>query len=152
MRAVHARRVRFRNPLVRVRDTKAAARAAYIGGFLLFVTGSTGAVAVVKLGYRLVMFVSPGAAEVLTPLFLIVGLAAALGGLTVVVAGYVLTRHRGTGKALLWLGSGVGLVTFLAHCVVITLAGRDILTDILASAVTAQGMAVLVVLYAQLRA
>jgi hypothetical protein len=144
--------VRWRNPLGRLRDTRAAASAAYLGGFLLFATGGSGAVAVVALGRRLVDALSPHVAEFLAPLFFIVAVLAALGGLTVIAAGYMLPRQRLVGKVLLWLGSGVGLLTFAVHVVALTFAGRDAATDVLDSAVTVQGIAVLIVLYAQLRA
>lgn len=144
--------MKFRNPFERIRDTKEAAQAAYVGGFLLIVTGGTGAVATVQLGSRLVNTLSPSMAKLLEPLFFIVGLAAALGGVTVVVAAFMLTRKRFVGKILLLLGSGVGLISFLVQIWGLVVAGRDPATDILKSATTVQGMAVLIVLYARLRA
>lgn len=143
--------MKFRNPFLLVRNTKEAAQAAYIGGFLLLATGGTGAVATVRLGHRLVDTLSPRVAEILEPFFLIAGLCAALGGMTVMVAAWWLTRNRIVGKILLALGSGAGLLSFAAHVAALIVAGSDPTTDILKSATTAQGMAMLVLLYARLR-
>lgn len=134
------------------KDARSAQKAAYIGGTLLFLTGGTGAVATVQLGQRLAESLPAGTAQNLEPVFLVAAFIAALGGISVVVGGFFLTRRRVFGKILLILGASVGVITFALQLVTVLIAGFDSTTRFIGTATTVQGLAVLFVVYAQLRA
>jgi hypothetical protein len=151
-RAPRRRRWRPRNPLARFRDTAKAQKAAYIGGVLLIITGGTGAFTTIAFGAALVDNLAPEWAEWLQPLFVAATLVATLGGVSVLAAGWMLMHNRFVGKVLLLLGSGVGLLGFAAQVAALVLAGGDVIDFTMRLVVTFQGLAVVTILYAQVRA
>lgn len=132
------------------RRRRVASRAAYVGGLLLVLTGSTGAAAIIAVGHGALASVAPEVADFLLPLFLVLMIAALLGGFSVVLGGYVLHRHhRFLGKVLIWLGAGAGLLPFALNIVLLIVTGRNPLESLAATAMTLQGLGVLLALFAQ---
>lgn len=132
------------------RRRRIASRAAYVGGAFLVLTGSTGAAAIITDGHEALASVAPEAADFLLPLLFVLMVAALLGGFSVILGGYVLHRHhRFMGKVLIWLGAGAGLVPFALNIVLLIVAGRNPLESLAATAMTLQGLGVLLALFAQ---
>lgn len=90
----------------------AAAALSFLAGILLIVSGTQGPVAVYELVLQnLSTFVADSALlSVLTITVLILIGLSSLGGLSVMIAGYMIYRnHVTTGKIMIGLGAGVGI-------------------------------------------
>jgi hypothetical protein len=106
---------------------------ALIGGFLLFQVswvGSIGFIADIAI-YAQTYF--PAASEVITLLLSILLYIASLGGIAVIIGGLLIAVNRiGTGKFVIGLGAGVGLIGLIIMLVEAYLAGGiAALTEIL---------------------
>ncbi len=89
-----------------------AAVIAVVAGVLLLLVGINGVTEVDKLFALLQEWF--GTNEALRILAYVLGGIAALGGIAVIIGGYFLaTEHVRTGKLLITLGSGAGIVTLL---------------------------------------
>ena len=97
---------------------------ALIGGFLLFQVswvGSIGFIADIAI-YAQTYF--PAASEVITLLLSILLYIASLGGIAVIIGGLLIAVNRiGTGKFVIGLGAGVGLIGLIIMLVEAYLAG-----------------------------
>lgn len=106
---------------------------ALIGGFLLFQVswvGSIGFIADIAI-YAQTNF--PAAAEAITLVLSILLYIASLGGIAVIIGGLLIAINRiGTGKFVIGLGAGVGLIGLIIMLVEAYLAGGiAALTEIL---------------------
>ena len=106
---------------------------ALIGGFLLFQVswvGSIGFIADIAV-YATTYF--PAVAEIMTLVLTILLYIAALGGIAVIIGGILIAMDRvGTGKFVIGLGAGVGLLGLIITLVEAYLAGGIVvLTDFL---------------------
>ena len=106
---------------------------ALIGGFLLFQVswiGSIGFIADIAI-YAQTYF--PAAAEAITLVLSILLYIASLGGIAVIIGGLLIAINRiGTGKFVIGLGAGVGLIGLIIMLVEAYLAGGiAALTEIL---------------------
>lgn len=129
-----------------------AARAAYLAGALLILTGGTGAVALVRVGWRTLNSLTPDVGPLLAPLFLAAWIVAVLGGFSVLAGAYVLERHsRLLGKTLIGLGAGVGLLTFGLYLFVFLVSGGNVVRLFMTAGLSLQGIGILLALYAQAR-
>lgn len=127
-----------------------AAKAAYLGGALLLLTGSSGAVALLRLGWSALNEHAPRMGELLAPFFFVAWLAAVFGGATV-IAGGIAYRHRKRilAKLLIGFGAGVGVIPFVLGLVFVWATGGDPIRFLFSLAVTVQGLGLLLALYAQ---
>lgn len=134
----------------RVRQRRRAVRAAYIGGLLLFLTGSTGALALVRFGWRALQDWAPALGGLLKPVFLFAALIAFLGGISVMVGGWLLDHdQRWPGKIVIALGAGVGVVAFVLYLVLVIATGGNPLRILTSMALSLHGLGLLLSLYAQ---
>ena len=117
-----------------------AARAAYASGVLLLLTGGTGAIALVRLGWQVTNAISPTLGGLLGPIF----------GLSVIAGGYLLEHgHRRTGKLVILLGAGVGLITLALNLLLLTLKGGNPAEGLISTALTLHGVGIFLAVYAQ---
>lgn len=125
-------------------------RAAYAGGFLLLLTGGTGAAALIRFGWALLHEGFPTLGRLLAPVFLSLLILAALGGLTVLLGGYLLQRgKRRWARFLIGLGAGAGLLGLVLHLLLISLSGGNPIQEVLSIASTLHGVGLLLAVYAQ---
>ena len=91
---------------------KAAMYVAVVAGILLLVSGMSGAAAWADLGDFVKENVSDN--EAVHYLFAILILIASMGGIAVIIGGLLIYRNAtGTGKFLIGLGAGMGLLGFI---------------------------------------
>jgi len=122
-----------------------------VGGVLLILSGGTGAVAMIRLGWSVVAALSPALGDVLAPLFVAVLLIAALGGGAVVIGAHLLEAgHRRTGKLLIALGAGAGLLGLVLHLAAVAFAGGNPMREMIATALTMHGAGSLLAIYARM--
>lgn len=128
-----------------------AARAAYVSGLLLILTGGTGAVGLIALGWELARLVAPDLEPAVRPFFVVAFLVAALGGFSVVAGGWLLSRHRlWAGRVFVRLGAGVGLMGLLLDIVFLAATSSDPGLAVVSAALTLRSFALVLAAYAQL--
>lgn len=127
-----------------------AAKAAYAGGFLLFLSGSAGSAALIGVGFSAVREHAPRLSPAILPLIYAAAIIVALGGLSVMVGGWLLQhKSRIGGKVVIALGAGSGLILFVFNFAVVLIAGNNPLLVVFTMGTTIQGVGVLLALYAQ---
>lgn len=101
---------------------------ALISGILLIISGSTGSIGLI--GDIVAFFaptLSPEALAAVTLVLTILNIVAMLGGISVIIGGFLFTKGRvGTGKFIIGIGAGMGLIGVLI--ILITLALNGALT------------------------
>ncbi|HLE97848.1 MAG TPA: hypothetical protein VI997_10795 [Candidatus Thermoplasmatota archaeon] len=126
-----------------------ASRLAYVAGVLLIVSGAGGGAGLVKLAVSIVLSVlGPGANRALVLGVVFVGLLlaflASLGGVTVILGGWVVRRHsRRAGAFLIALGAGVGLLGLILHAVALVWGGGSVLRWLLGVGTSLGGVGIL---------
>lgn len=124
-----------------------------MGGLLLFLTGTSGAVWVVRVGWQVLATLAPRLAEVVKPLFVLALLVALLGGLSVMLGGWFLARgYRFGARVLLTLGIGTGFLGLLLQAISHVATGGGLLGAALGVVLTLQGIGLLLANYARLAA
>ena len=106
---------------------------ALIGGFLLFQVGWVGSIGFIADIAVYAQTYFPAAAEVITLVLTILLYISSLGGIAVIIGGLLIAISRiGTGKFVIGLGAGIGLVGLIIMLVEAYLAGGvAALTEIL---------------------
>jgi hypothetical protein len=107
---------------------------ALIGGFMLFQSGWVGSIGFIDdvASYALLYF--PTMADLITIVLTVLIYIASLGGIAVIIGGILIAMHReGTGKFVIGLGAGVGLIGLIIMFVEAYLTGgvaaiMDVLT------------------------
>jgi len=96
-------------------SSKVAALLAYIGGTLLLLAGATGSVGIVGTVIEYMIENLGGAtADFLSMVLQVLNFVADLGGVAVIIGGsFVLTERKRTGRFIIGLGAGMGLIGFL---------------------------------------
>jgi len=97
---------------------------AFIGGFLLFQTAWIGSVGFLDdiANYATTYF--PASAEVVTLILNILVYIAGLGGIAVIIGGILFLMNRiGTGKFVIGLGAGIGLIGLIIMLAEAVIAG-----------------------------
>ena len=96
------------------KSNKTAKRLAIISGILLFISGINGVGFVELVGRLVATYISDN--TVIMTAFAVLILIASFGGITVIVGGILIGRGRTTtGKILVRLGSGVGILSLIGH-------------------------------------
>lgn len=106
---------------------------ALIGGFLLFQVGWVGSIGFIADIAVYAQTYFPAVAEVITLVLTILLYISSLGGIAVIIGGLLIAISRiGTGKFVIGLGAGIGLVGLIIMLVEAYLAGGvAALTEIL---------------------
>jgi hypothetical protein len=96
-------------------SSKVAALMAYIGGTLLLLAGATGSVGIVGTIIEYMIENLGGVtANFLSMVLQVLNFVADLGGVAVIIGGsFVLTERKRTGRFIIGLGAGMGLIGFL---------------------------------------
>ncbi len=127
-----------------------AEAAAYAAGVLMIVSGTTGSTTLWRFGAGLIASLFPVLAELLFWVLLAVVLLAGLGGLTVVLGGWFVSKGwTAQAKVLITIGVGTGLLGLAAHLVLEVARGSDPVTAIVRLGSTLSGIAVLLSIYAR---
>jgi hypothetical protein len=94
---------------------KIAATLAYTGGTLLLLAGATGSTGIIGAILEFLIENLGGAtADLLTLILQALNIIAGLGGISVIIGGYLITKKRArTAKFIIGLGAGMGLIGFL---------------------------------------
>lgn len=106
---------------------------ALIGGFLLFQVGWIGSIGFIDdiAAYALLYF--PTIADIITLVLTALLYIASLGGIAVIVGGILIAMNReGTGKFVIGLGAGIGLIGLIIMLAEALIAGGvDAFLDVL---------------------
>ena len=104
---------------------KIAATLAYAGGTLLLLAGATGSTGIIGAILEFLIENLGGAtADLFTLILQALNIIAGLGGISVIIGGYLVTKKRArTAKLIIGLGAGMGLVGFLIILVSAFLTG-----------------------------
>ena len=96
-------------------SSKVAALLAYIGGTLLLLAGATGSVGIVgTIIEYMIENLGGTTANFLSMVLQVLNFVADLGGVAVIIGGsFVLTERKRTGRFIIGLGAGMGLIGFL---------------------------------------
>jgi len=96
-------------------SSKVAALMAYIGGTLLLLAGATGSVGIVgTIIEYMIENLGGTTANFLSMVLQVLNFVADLGGVAVIIGGsFVLTERKRTGRFIIGLGAGMGLIGFL---------------------------------------
>lgn len=94
---------------------KIAATLAYVGGTLLLLAGATGSTGIIGAILEFLIENLGGAtADLLKLILQTLNIIAGLGGISVIIGGYLITKKRArTAKFIIGLGAGMGLIGFL---------------------------------------
>ncbi|MFX0045494.1 MAG: hypothetical protein ACFE8Z_06575 [Candidatus Hermodarchaeota archaeon] len=99
-------------------DNKVPLLLSLIGGILLWIASATGSIGIIGT-IALILSSIPELApfvEILILFVYILAALAALGGIAVVAGGFLLTTGRvGTGKFVIGIGAGMGLIGLIIH-------------------------------------
>lgn len=133
-----------------VSSRRRAEAAAYAAGVLMIASGTSGSTALWRFGAGLVAKLLPALTGVLFWLLLAVILLAGLGGVTVLVAGWMISKGWKTqAKVLITLGVGTGVLGLAAHIVLGVARGSDPVSVAIRLGSTASGLAVILSIYAR---
>lgn len=92
----------------------------------------------------------PGLAPWLAAVGLILAVLASLGGITVLVGGWIVQhRSRRLGAFLIGVGAGAGLLGFLVHVLIVWLAGANVVAWLAGFLLSAGGLGIVLALVAQ---
>jgi hypothetical protein len=121
---------------------------ALVGGILLWIAGATGSVGIAGTITQILASIPELApfVDLLNLIYYILLVLAGLGGITVVGGGWLLTIDRvGTGKFLIGIGAGMGLISLLIQIAqnVYTLGAGAALDLFMATAMTTVGAGIL---------
>ena len=94
---------------------KTAVTVAYAGGVLLLVAGATGSTGILgRVIEYLVAHLDGATADLLSLILHILNIIAGLGGVSVILGGWLVSKKRvRTGKFVIGLGAGMGLIGFI---------------------------------------
>jgi hypothetical protein len=94
---------------------KFAATLAYAGGALLLLAGATGSTGIIgAIVEYLVENLDGATADLLSVVLYALNFVAGLGGVSVIIGGWLVNKKRvRTGKFVIGLGSGMGLIGFM---------------------------------------
>lgn len=124
--------------------------AAYTAGTLMIISGTTGSTVLWRLGAGLVAQFVPILEGVLFWLLLAVAILAGLGGFTVLVAGWMVSKGWTTqAKVLITIGVGTGLLGLAGSLILEVARGTHPVSAILHVGSTLSGLAVLLSIYAR---
>lgn len=124
--------------------------AAYAAGALMIISGTTGSTVLWRLGAGLIAQLIPVLEGILFWLLLAVAILAGLGGFTVLVAGWMISKGWTTqAKVLITIGVGTGLLGLAGHLVLEVARGAHPVSAILHVGSTLSGLAVLLSIYAR---
>ncbi|TFG33701.1 hypothetical protein EU527_06985 [Candidatus Thorarchaeota archaeon] len=85
-----------------------------IGGALMLYAGVVGSVGIWEHILAYATTIAPGAADIVAWILVILANIASLGGIAVLVGGYLLTTDRvGTGKFIIGIAAGLGIFGFI---------------------------------------
>ncbi|MFW9911571.1 MAG: hypothetical protein ACFFEU_03815 [Candidatus Thorarchaeota archaeon] len=122
---------------------------ALIGGILLWIAGATGSVGIAGTITQILASIPELApfVDILNLIYYILLILAGLGGITVIGGGALMTTNRvGTGKFLIGIGAGMGLVSLIIQIAqnVYTFGAGVALDLFLATAMTTVGVGILI--------
>lgn len=94
---------------------KVAARIAYVGGILLVIAGTTGSTGIIgTIMEYLIENLDGATADLLSLILHALNIVAGLGGISVIAGGWLVNKKRvRTGKFVIRLGAGMGLIGFI---------------------------------------
>lgn len=120
----------------------------FVGGILLWIAAATGSIGIIGTIAEILTSIPELApfVDILNPIVYILAALAALGGIAVVVGGFLLTTARvGTGKFVIGIGAGMGLIGLIIHIAEIAYTmGFGVALDIfIGFALTTSGLGIL---------
>jgi hypothetical protein len=87
---------------------------ALVAGFLMILAGLTGSIGILGMAFSELQLHFPAYADAIGLVLLILTVIASLGGVAVILGGFLVWRDRlTTGKLLIGLGAGIGLITLV---------------------------------------
>lgn len=121
---------------------------ALVGGILLWIAGATGSVGIAGTITEILASIPELTpfVDVLNLIYYILLLLAGLGGITVIGGGWLMTTNRlGTGKFLIGIGAGMGLVSLIIQIAqnVYTVGAGAALDIFMATAMTTTGVGII---------
>jgi len=121
---------------------------ALIGGILLWIAGAAGSVGIAGTITEILASIPELApfVDILNLIYYVLLLLAGLGGITVIGGAWLMTTARlGTGKFLIGIGAGMGLISLIIQIAqnVYTLGGGAALDLFLATAMTTTGAGII---------
>lgn len=124
--------------------------AAYTAGILMIISGTTGSTVLWRLGAGLIAQLLPVLEGVLFWLLLAVAILAGLGGFTVLLAGWMISKGWTTqAKVLITIGVGTGILGLVGNLLLEVARGTPPVAALLRTGTTLSGVAVLLSIYAR---
>ena len=104
-----------------------------IGGILMIMASVVGSAALWVQIFAFAETIVPGAGEIFGWILIVLGYIASLGGIAVIIGGYLVTTDRvGTGKFVIGIAAGLGLIGLIINLVTAYMAmGIAAFTDFL---------------------
>jgi hypothetical protein len=84
---------------------------ALVGGILMLIAGMVGSIGIIGFAFQELQTYFPQYANLIAVVLAVLTVIASLGGIAVIIGGFLLLRARlTTGKLLIGLGAGVGII------------------------------------------